>query len=148
MFGWLFGWNNTNNTIDSDFERFGRQRMSKELDELALNFLPIILADYLKSNQPPRDDDWRVGVCLDSYAMAEAFVKAKYMHQGPSTDNKMKQEADIGCEVMSEPAAKETVLSPHHMCATDEEKQAAIRDFLHEQVVKRYERQTKQGEVK
>ncbi len=53
----------------------------QEINQLAMHFLPTVLADFLGSNQPFTDENWRVGVALDAFMMAQAFVKARQIHE-------------------------------------------------------------------
>lgn len=47
--------------------------MSDELDEFAMAALPAILSTYSDFSHP----DWRVGVALDAYSMAQAMLTAR-----------------------------------------------------------------------
>lgn len=47
-------------------------------DYFAAKAMPILLADYFESaGKTGFDEDWMMGVAVDSYAMADAMLKAR-----------------------------------------------------------------------
>lgn len=47
-------------------------------DEFAAKAMPAVYSDYCESARKVGfDEDWRMGVAIDSYAMADAMIKAR-----------------------------------------------------------------------
>jgi len=53
----------------------------QEINQLAMHFLPTFLADFLGSDKTFTVENWQVGVALNAFMMAEAFVKARDIHE-------------------------------------------------------------------
>lgn len=79
-----------NKNFDGFFEELSKKcptklqgvlKTNSELDALAALFLPSILESFDRSGLPLPDEHWRVGLCLDAFEMAEAFVIARSVHQ-------------------------------------------------------------------
>lgn len=56
----------------------------KNIDEIALQLLPSVYSQAIQNSKESglfQHSDWRVGIALEAYILAEALLEAKKIHQ-------------------------------------------------------------------